>query len=85
MKTEVVEKTVDPQGRVMLPSKWREEELSRSNKVLVIIEKDSLRIYPMNKIKFSDFYSKAIPTEEINKFKDYKGAVAKASMRPGLR
>jgi len=54
MKTEI--KKVDSQGRIVLPRKWREEELKDNDEVIIIEENGILRIIPKKKIDLTQFF-----------------------------
>lgn len=49
-------KKVDGQGRIVLPSDWRETDLKNSNEVLIIREKGYLKIIPRVQIDITQFF-----------------------------
>ncbi len=51
-------KKVDRQGRLILPSDWRKEELKGIEEVYVIKRRQYLKIIPKLKIKLSKFFDK---------------------------
>lgn len=53
---ELIERTIDPEGRVLLPKRWREEH---GRHILVIETPEYVRIVPMKKRKLSDLFDKA--------------------------
>jgi bifunctional DNA-binding transcriptional regulator/antitoxin component of YhaV-PrlF toxin-antitoxin module len=59
MAVEVEVKKVDSQGRLILPSDWRADELKQANEVYVIKRKGYLKIVPKRKIDLSKFFDKA--------------------------
>lgn len=54
MNTEL--RKVDSQGRIVLPSKWREAELKDNDEVIIIEEKGILKIIPKKKIDLTQFF-----------------------------
>ena len=54
MKTEI--KKVDSQGRIVLPHKWRENELKDNDEVIIIEENGILKIIPQKKIDLTQFF-----------------------------
>jgi bifunctional DNA-binding transcriptional regulator/antitoxin component of YhaV-PrlF toxin-antitoxin module len=54
MHTEI--KKVDSQGRIVLPHKWRENELKDNNEVIIIEENGILKIIPKKKIDLTQFF-----------------------------
>ena len=56
MKSGVEVKKVDKQGRIILPSDWRKEELKETDDVFVIKEKGILRIIPKKKPDLTRYF-----------------------------
>ena len=52
-------KKVDEQGRFVLPSDWRTEELKESKEVFVIKGKGYLKIVPKKKVDLTKFFDSA--------------------------
>ncbi|MEK6954372.1 MAG: hypothetical protein AABX01_05160 [Candidatus Micrarchaeota archaeon] len=78
---EMVEKEVDKQNRLLLPREWVRELFGKSRKAFIIKTKDSVKIIPRSTHKLSDFFDEAKVDHELDPFKDYHGALAKASLR----
>ena len=55
----VERKKVDEQGRFVLPSDWRAEELKESKEVFVIKGKGYLKIVPKKKVDLTKFFDRA--------------------------
>lgn len=68
--SEVEIKQVDPQGRVLLPSKWRKERLGKRREVYVISLQDRVEVVPLEAdlSRFADSVVMDIPE---GKFLDY--------------
>ena len=49
-------KKVDKQGRIILPSDWRKEELKDSDEVFIIKEKGVLKIIPKKKPDLTKYF-----------------------------
>jgi len=49
-------KKVDKQGRIILPSEWRKEELKEGNEVFIIKEKGVLKIIPKRKPDLTKYF-----------------------------
>ncbi|MFP3909705.1 MAG: AbrB/MazE/SpoVT family DNA-binding domain-containing protein [Archaeoglobaceae archaeon] len=49
-------KKVDKQGRILLPSNWRKEELKDSDEVLLIREKGVLKIIPKKRPDLTKYF-----------------------------
>lgn len=56
MQDDIEIKKVDSQGRVLLPLDWREKELNDSDEVIIIKDKDHIKLYPKKKRDFEDFF-----------------------------
>ncbi len=56
---------VDSQGRIVLPRRWREEELKDGNEVIIIEEKGILKIILKKKIELAQFFDTLDFGEEI--------------------
>ncbi|ATZ61315.2 MAG: hypothetical protein BME93_04295 [Methanosarcinales archaeon Met12] len=52
-------KKVDEQGRFVLPSDWRREELKGTNEVFIIKRKGYLKMIPKKKVDLTKFFDKA--------------------------
>ncbi len=61
MSVEIEVKKVDAQGRLILPSDWREDQLKGSNVVHVIKRRGYLKIVPKRKIGLGKFFDRADP------------------------
>ncbi|MBM3897981.1 MAG: AbrB family transcriptional regulator [Thaumarchaeota archaeon] len=59
MAVEIEVKKVDSQGRLILPSDWRADELKQANEVYVIKRKGYLKIVPKQRVDLSKFFDKA--------------------------
>ena len=55
----VEKKKVDGQGRFLLPSDWRMEELKENKEVFVIKGKGYLKIVPKRKVDLTKFFDTA--------------------------
>lgn len=67
----VEKKKVDEQGRFVLPSDWRTEELKESKEVFVIKGRGYLKIVPKKKVDLTKFFDSAdfgMNIEEWNEF-----------------
>mgnify|MGYP001605392556 FL=1 len=52
----VLEKSIDPEGRILLPKGWRE----RHGKEVIIVEtEDFIKIVPKKRKKFTEFFDSA--------------------------
>ncbi|MBI5393314.1 AbrB family transcriptional regulator [Candidatus Woesearchaeota archaeon] len=72
-------KEIDTQGRIILPKIWREK--LDSNKVVIIIDDELIKIIPSGK-KFSSFFDKAKPSRlKTDPFKNFDKALAEATLR----
>jgi bifunctional DNA-binding transcriptional regulator/antitoxin component of YhaV-PrlF toxin-antitoxin module len=49
-------KRVDKQGRIILPSDWRKEELKDNDEVFIIKEKGILKIIPKKKPDLTKYF-----------------------------
>ncbi len=58
-------KKVDSQGRIVLPRRWREEELKDGNEVIIIEEKGILKIISKKKIELAQFFDTLDFGEEV--------------------
>ena len=54
MNTEI--RKVDSQGRIVLPHKWRENELKDGDEVIIMEEEGILKIIPKKKIDLTQFF-----------------------------
>ncbi len=52
---ELIERTIDPEGRVLLPKPWRE---AHGRDVMLLEMQDYIRIIPVKKKKLSDLFGK---------------------------
>lgn len=59
MDAEVEVKKVDSQGRLILPSDWRERELKGTSEVYVIRRDGYLKVIPKRKIDLRKFFDAA--------------------------
>ncbi len=58
-------KKVDSQGRIVLPRRWKEEELKDGNEVIIIEEKGILKIISKKKIELAQFFDTLDFGEEV--------------------
>jgi bifunctional DNA-binding transcriptional regulator/antitoxin component of YhaV-PrlF toxin-antitoxin module len=58
MSNNVEIKKVDSQGRIVLPSDWRDSDLKYSNEVYIIKEPGCLKIIPKKKVDLTKFFDK---------------------------
>lgn len=73
MSVEIEVKKVDAQGRFILPSDWREDQLKGSNEVYVIKRKGYLKIVPKRKIGLGKFFDLAdLDVDAIGEWKDFE-------------
>ncbi|MBI2139246.1 hypothetical protein HYU13_06665 [Candidatus Woesearchaeota archaeon] len=73
MSVEIEVKKVDAQGRFILPSDWREDQLKGSNEVYVIKRKGYLKIVPKRKIGLGKFFDRAdLDVDAIGEWKDFE-------------
>ena len=63
MNTEI--RKVDSQGRIVLPNKWRENELRNGNEVIIIEEEGILKIIPKRKINLAKFFDTLEFTDDL--------------------
>lgn len=54
MNTEI--RKVDSQGRIVLPHKWRENELKDGDEVIIMEEEGILKIIPKKKVDLTQFF-----------------------------
>lgn len=54
MNTEI--RKVDSQGRIVLPHKWRENELKDGDEVIIMEEEGVLKIIPKKKVDLTQFF-----------------------------
>ena len=47
---------VDSQGRIVLPLKWRENELKNEDEVIIIEDEGILKIIPKKKVDLTKFF-----------------------------
>jgi bifunctional DNA-binding transcriptional regulator/antitoxin component of YhaV-PrlF toxin-antitoxin module len=52
-------KKVDSQGRLTLPSDWRERQLKDTSEVYVIMREGFLKVVPKRKVDLRKFFDKA--------------------------
>ncbi|MCD6485498.1 MAG: AbrB/MazE/SpoVT family DNA-binding domain-containing protein [Candidatus Odinarchaeota archaeon] len=66
-------KTVDKQGRLVLPRKWRKKALKKTNLVLVIEETDGLKIIPFEKADLTKFFDRIdLGIDEIEDWTEFE-------------
>ena len=56
---------VDSQGRIVLPLDWRESDLKSCKEVIIIKNKDFLKIIPRKKEPMSNFFDNVVFEENI--------------------
>ncbi|MBI2564795.1 hypothetical protein HYV79_02290 [Candidatus Woesearchaeota archaeon] len=70
-----IERSIDPQGRIMLPKEWRKF----GNKVLLIQKDQELRIIPAKYKKLSDIPEKIVDiTSNLNDWHSLKNELLKS-------
>lgn len=70
MNTEI--RKVDSQGRIVLPHKWRQEELKDGDEVIIMEEEGILKIIPKKKIDLTQFFdSLEYDDELVDKLEDW--------------
>ncbi len=67
----VTVRKVDAQGRVALPSRWRNRALKKSDEVIVIEEEDMLLIRPKRKIDLTKYFDSIKVDVDPKAFADY--------------
>ncbi len=73
MESGVELKKVDEQGRFILPSDWRETELSESRELYVIKRKGYLKLIPKRKIDLTKYFDKAdLGVDAIGNWKQFE-------------
>ncbi len=55
---EIEIKKIDEQGRIIIPADWRKRKIGEEKRVLVLKEKDCLKIIPLKKIDLTKFFDK---------------------------
>jgi len=58
METGVEVKKIDSQGRLILPSDWRESEVGDSRELYIVKRKGYLKIIPKHKIDLTENFDK---------------------------
>ena len=72
-------KKLDAQGRLILPSDWREAEISESREVYVIKRKGYLKLIPKRRVDLTKCFDKVdLGVKSIGKWSDFE---KKKSMR----
>jgi len=64
----VLEKNIDPEGRILLPKDWREKY---GKEVLIIESDDCLRIVPKKRKKLTEFFD-SIEADVKSDLSDWK-------------
>lgn len=65
-------KKVDSQGRIVLPRKWRKNELKGGDEVIIIEDKGILKIIPKKKIDLTQFFdSLEFDDDFVDKLEDW--------------
>ncbi|MCL5672331.1 MAG: hypothetical protein JRN56_05265 [Nitrososphaerota archaeon] len=68
---------VDGQGRVLLPSEWREKELGQAREVIVLSQGDHLKIIPKKKVDLTRFFDKVdLGVDAIGDWGSFESALA---------
>ncbi len=65
-------KKVDEQGRLVIPSDWRAEELKETREVFIIKGKGYLKIVPKKKIDLTKFFDSADLGMNIENWEDFE-------------
>jgi len=75
-------KKVDSQGRIVLPHKWRENELKDNDEVVIIEENEILKIIPKKKIDLTQFFDTLEfdddLVEKLENWSDFENAYLKS-------
>jgi len=67
-------KKVDKQGRIILPSEWRKEELKESDEVFIIKEKGVLKIIPKRKPDLTKYFDSVdLDVDFIEEWDEFEG------------
>jgi bifunctional DNA-binding transcriptional regulator/antitoxin component of YhaV-PrlF toxin-antitoxin module len=85
--SDIVEiKKVDSQGRLILPSDWRSQELSESSEVYVIKQKGYLKVIPKRKVDLTKFFDSAdLGVDSIGKWSDFERKLTEKRAAEGKR
>ena len=68
---------VDGQGRVLLPSEWREKELGQAKEVIILSQGDHLKIIPKKKVDLTKFFDKVdLGVDAIGDWGSFESALA---------
>ena len=67
----VTVRKVDAQGRIALPSRWRNRVLKKSDEVIVIEEDNILLIRPKRKINLTKYFDSIKVDVDPKAFADY--------------
>lgn len=73
METGVEVKKVDSQGRLILPTDWRESEIGESKELYIIKRKSYLKIIPKRRIDLTENFDKVdLGVETIGNWKEFE-------------
>jgi len=73
MKNAIELKKVDKQGRIVLPSDWRKEELKDTDEVIVIKGKGFLKIIPKKKPDLTKYFDSVdLGVDAIGDWEDFE-------------
>lgn len=84
LKMNIEIKKVDSQGRIVLPYKWRENELKDNDEVMIMEENGILKIIPKKKIDLTQFFDTLEYDDDLidtlENWSDFEKAVQKRNM-----
>ncbi len=70
---EVEVRRIDSQGRLILPSDWRESEAAGTQEVYVVKRKGYLKIIPKHKVDLTEFFDEVdLSVEAIGNWKEFE-------------
>jgi len=73
MEIGVEVRRIDSQGRLILPSDWRESETAGTQEVYVVKRKGYLKIIPKHKMDLTEFFDKVdLNVEAIGNWKEFE-------------
>jgi len=73
LETGVEVKKVDSQGRLILPTDWRESEIGESKELYIIKRKSYLKIIPKRRIDLTENFDKVdLGVETIGNWKEFE-------------
>lgn len=73
MEIGVEVRRIDSQGRLILPSDWRESEVAGVQEVYVVKRKGYLKIIPKHKVDLTEFFDRAdLGAEAIGNWREFE-------------